>query len=104
MVLDDNTCVINSKTKQLAMLNVYKPIKIVYEGDVKLESDGNGEMDKYQTYGVKLYIPLEDLNKYISEHIDESYKDFTFVPSKVEVNEMDFGIEINLLSINPHRI
>ena len=58
-------------------------------------------MTQYQKYGVKLYIPFEDLNKYIHKHVDEAYKDITFIPSKVEVNEMDFGIEINLLSVNP---
>ncbi len=58
-------------------------------------------MTQYQKYGVKLYISLEDLNRYVHEHVDESYKDITFIPSKVEVNEMDFGIEINLLSVNP---
>lgn len=58
-------------------------------------------MTKYQNYGIKLYIPLEDLNKYIHEHVEEAYQDLTFIPSKVEVNEMDFGIEINLLSVNP---
>lgn len=58
-------------------------------------------MKKYQNYGVKLYIPLEDLNKYIGEHVDEAYQDLTFIPSKVEVDELDFGIEITLLSVNP---
>ena len=58
-------------------------------------------MSKYQNYGIKLYITLEDLNNYIHEHVDEEYKDLTFIPSKIEVSEMDFGIEINLLSVNP---
>lgn len=58
-------------------------------------------MAQYQKYGIKLYIPLEDLNRYVHEHVDEAYKDITFIPSKVEVSEMDFGIEINLLSVNP---
>ena len=58
-------------------------------------------MTQYQKYGVKLYIPLEDLNRYIHEHMDRAYTDLTFIPSKVEVNEMDFSIEINLLSVNP---
>ena len=57
-------------------------------------------MTKYQNYGVKLYIPFEDLNEYIHSHVNEKYKDLTFIPSKVEVNELDFGIEINLLSVN----
>lgn len=49
-------------------------------------------------YGLNLYIPLEDLNAYIHEHIDEKYEDQTFVPIKVEVNELDLSIDIKLLS------
>lgn len=49
-------------------------------------------------YGLNLYIPFEDLNAYIHEHIDEKYEDQTFVPIKVEVNELDLSIDIKLLS------
>lgn len=49
-------------------------------------------------YGLNLYIPFEDLNAYIYEHIDEKYKDLTFVPVKVEINEFDLSIDIKLLS------
>lgn len=51
--------------------------------------------------GLKLYIPLEDLDTYIRNRVDEAYKDHTFIPIKVEVNELDFSIEISLVSANP---
>mgnify|MGYP006864385537 CR=1 FL=1 len=49
-------------------------------------------------YGLKLYIPFEDLNAYIHEHIEAAHKDHTFIPVKTEVNELDLGIEISLIS------
>ena len=52
-------------------------------------------------YGLKLYIPFEDLDTYIHDHVDEKYKDHTFIPIKVEVNELNCDIEINLVSVNP---
>lgn len=51
--------------------------------------------------GLKLYIPLEDLNTYIHNRVDMAYKDHTFIPIKVEVNELDFSVEITLVSANP---
>lgn len=51
-------------------------------------------------YGLKLYIPFDDLNTYIHNHIDENYKDHTFVPVKVEVNDLGLDIEISLVSAN----
>ena len=51
--------------------------------------------------GIKLYIPFKELNAYIRKHIDEVYKDHTFVPVKVEVNEFDWSIEICMLSTTP---
>lgn len=50
------------------------------------------------TYGLKLYIPFEELDAYIHEHIDKNYEDLTFVPVKVEINELDLSIDIKLLS------
>lgn len=52
-------------------------------------------------YGLKLYIPFEDLDTYIHEHIEDKYKDHTFIPVKVEVNELNCDIEISLVSANP---
>ncbi len=49
-------------------------------------------------YGLNLYIPFEDLNTYIHEHIDEKYEDLTFVPVKVGINEIGLSIDIKLLS------
>ena len=49
-------------------------------------------------YGLNLYIPFEDLNAYIHEHIDDKYEDQTFVPVKVEINEVDLSIDVKLLS------
>lgn len=51
-------------------------------------------------YGLNLYIPFEDINTYIHEYLDEKYRDLTFVPVKVEVNELDLSIDIRLLSAN----
>ena len=55
-------------------------------------------------YGLKLYIPFEDLDTYIHDHIEEARKDHTFIPVKVEVNEIDLGIEIGLVSAVPNEI
>lgn len=49
-------------------------------------------------YGLNLYIPFEDLDTYIHEHVDEKYRDLTFVPVKVEINEIGLSIDIKLLS------
>lgn len=52
-------------------------------------------------YGLKLYIPFEDLDDCIHNHTEEKYKDHTFIPIKAEVNELDLGVEITLISVNP---
>ena len=52
-------------------------------------------------YGVKLYIPFEDLNAYIHSHTSDRYKDYTFMPVKVEVNELNCDVEISLVSAVP---
>lgn len=52
-------------------------------------------------YGLKLYIPFDELDTYIHNHIDEKYKDHTFIPIKVEVNDVGLDIEITLMSANP---
>ena len=52
-------------------------------------------------YGLKLYIPFEDLNSYIHKHINEMYKDYTFIPIKAEINDVDLSLDITLLSANP---
>lgn len=49
-------------------------------------------------YGLKLFITLEDLNKYIRTQVDERFKDATFIPFAVECNSNDLSIEITLLS------
>lgn len=49
-------------------------------------------------YGLELYIPFEDIDTYIHEHVDEKYRDLTFVPVKVEINEIGLCIDIKLLS------
>lgn len=57
-------------------------------------------------YGIKLYIPFEDLSAYIHECVDvkKIYKNHTFIPIKVEVNEIDFGIDIQMISVVPNEI
>ena len=57
----------------------------------------NATMSKIM-YGLNLYIPFDNLDKYIHEHIDAKYKDQIFVPVKVEVNDLDMSIDIKLLS------
>ena len=61
------------------------------------KSKENQTMNKTM-YGLNLYIPFEDLDAYIHEHIDKNYGDLTFVPIKVEINEVDLSINIKLLS------
>lgn len=55
-------------------------------------------------YGLKLYIPFDDLDTYIHDHIEAAHKDHTFIPIKAEINELDFGIEISLVSAVPNEI
>ena len=55
-------------------------------------------MNNKTMYGLNLYIPFEDLDAYIHEHIDKNYGDLTFVPVKVEINEIGLSIDIKLLS------
>ena len=52
-------------------------------------------------YGLKLFIPFEDLTTYIQNHVDEIYKDHTFIPVKAEINDVDLSLDITLLSANP---
>lgn len=52
-------------------------------------------------YTLKLYITLDDLNTHIHNHVDEAYKNHTFIPVKTEFNEHDNSIEISLVSANP---
>ena len=59
------------------------------------------EKENKTMYGLKLYISFEDLDTYIHDHIDENYKDCTFIPVKVEVNDIGLDIEISLVSANP---
>lgn len=53
-------------------------------------------------YGLRLYIPFNELDTYIHEHIEATHKDHTFIPVKVEVNEIDLGIEISFVSAVPN--
>ena len=57
--------------------------------------------DKHTMYGLKLYIPFEELNQYIHDRIEDVYKDHTFIPVKVEVNDVTLDIDISLLSVMP---
>ena len=51
--------------------------------------------------GLKLYIPFDELNQYIHERVEDVYKDHTFIPVKVEVNELTLDIDISFLSVMP---
>ena len=64
---------------------------------IKPAKKENTTMNKTM-YGLNLYIPFEELDAYIHERIDAKYKDQTFIPVKVEVNELDLSIDIKLLS------
>ena len=55
-------------------------------------------------YGLKLYIPYEDLDAYIREHVETADQYPAFIPVKAEVNEIDLGIEISLVSAVPNEI
>lgn len=66
----------------------------------KKENKGDDKMNK-QMYGLKLYIPFEDLDAYIHNHISKDYKNHTFIPIKTEVDDVGLGIEITLMSANP---
>jgi hypothetical protein len=64
---------------------------------IKPAKEENKIMNKTM-YGLNLYIPFEDLDTYIHERVDKKYKDQTFIPVKVEINEIGLGIDITLLS------
>ena len=64
---------------------------------IKPAKKENATMNKTM-YGLNLYIPFEELDAYIHERIDKNYGDLTFVPAKVEINELDLSIDIKLLS------
>ena len=90
-------------------MNIFKKvIKEVKELDAALTEYKTPEFRKpteppspKTMYGLKFFIPFDDLNKYICNHIDKEFKDHTFVPVKAEVNEVDLSIDITLLSANP---
>ena len=52
-------------------------------------------------YGLKLYIPFEELDQYIRDHVEDTYKDHTFIPVKAEVNEISLDVEISFVSAVP---
>lgn len=58
-------------------------------------------MNNKTMYGLNLYIPFEDLDRYIHDHIEEAYEDHTFIPIKVEINEVTLDVEIKLVSAMP---
>lgn len=64
---------------------------------IKPAKEENKIMNKTM-YGLNLYIPFEELDTYIHERVDKKYKDQTFIPVKVEINEIGLGIDITLLS------
>ena len=49
-------------------------------------------------HALKLYCKLEDINTYIRQRIDEKYKNSTFIPVKVDFNELDLSVELTLVS------
>lgn len=59
------------------------------------------EKEDKTMHGLKLYIPFEDLDAYIHNHIDKNYKGHTFIPIKTEIDDVGLGIEITLMSANP---
>ena len=59
-------------------------------------------MTKNKTmYGLDLYIPFEDLDQYIHDHVEDVYQDHTFIPINVKVNEITLDVEIRLVSAMP---
>ena len=52
-------------------------------------------------HGLKLHIRFDDLNTYIHNHIDKEHKDNIFMPIKVEIGELDRGIDITLIPTIP---
>ena len=53
-------------------------------------------------YGLKLYIPFEDFDTYIREHIETADQYPVFIPVKAEVNEHNLSVEISLMSAVPN--
>lgn len=53
-------------------------------------------------YGMRLYIPFEEINDYVHNHTEENYEDLTFIPIKAEVNVLSSEIEISLVSAVPN--
>ena len=46
---------------------------------------------------LKLYIPNEDLNKYIKKRINNSVETDSFMPISVTINPKDFSIDITVV-------
>lgn len=65
---------------------------------VEPEKEKENKIMNKTMYGLNLYIPFEELDAYIHERIDKNYGDLTFVPVKVEINDIDLSIDIKLLS------
>lgn len=94
-------------------MNIFKKaIKKVKELDAALTEFKTPKYSKPTTspkqsenktmYGLKLYIPFDELNAYIHEfEIDKAYEDNTFIPVKAEINEVDLSIDITLMTANP---
>lgn len=53
---------------------------------------------------IKLYLPIEDFNKYIKDRLIEKdfeiFKDDTFIPLNMKLNEDNLDIEITIVPIS----
>ena len=68
---------------------------------IESEKESESKIMNKQMYGLKLYIPFEELDQYIYDHVDDIYKDNTFIPVKAEVNEISLDVEISFVSAIP---
>ena len=47
---------------------------------------------------MKFYIPLKDLQAYTRQSLPAHEANTYFIPAKVEVNDIDFSVEITMLA------
>lgn len=91
--------------KLIRKMKEFDDMLIAYESaltqPIEPEKEKENKIMNTTMYGLKLYISFDDLNAYIHNHTDTKYKDHTFVPVKVEVNDLDLSIDISLISAGP---
>lgn len=78
--------------------------------EINFKKMQGGKMNEFNTDKqksipmIKLYLPIEDFNKYIKDRLIEKdfeiFKDDTFIPLNMKLNEDNLDIEITVVPIS----